>query len=494
MSALVLTLSGQATQFGADAYGTDAFNHPIAGDITVTATTNLGATATVTRNKDTPFAGFATTTAGEFITEVRLSNNVTAVPHLWNTLDNAYVGKSSAVLPTAAVVPANTGTLTCNPAAPGATSMCTAVPNTGYRTQSISGCGGTPTAAGVNSYPTGALNSACTVTATFDKLSYAITATPTPADAATAGGSLSCPASATHGETKTCTATPITGYQTKAISGCGGTPTSAGMNAYTTGTITAACSVAATFEKLSYTITATPTLANAATAGGSLSCPASANHGETKTCTATPITGYQTTSITGCSGTPTAVGVNSYTTGAITAACSVNATFEKLSYAITATPAPADAATAGGRVVCTPNPVAHEADATCTATAEPGHMLTSWGDACSSTAASAMSCTLAKVTATQTVSAKFGPVQTSFSRSTVPGAGTAAGQATASFTGGGATCRFDAAATAFVAAPTPLPAGQTMPHGMLQFKLTGCDNTPVAVSISWPAAVDGISK
>ena len=85
-------------------------------------------------------------------------------------------------------------------------------------------------------------------------------------------------------------------------------------------------------------------------------------------------------------------------------------------------------------------------------------------------------------------------MQTSFSGSTVPGAGTAAGQATASFTGGGATCRFDAAATAFVAAPTTLPAGQTMPHGMLQFKLTGCDSTPVAMSISWPAAVDGISK
>ena len=33
-----------------------------------------------------------------------------------------------------------------------------------------------------------------------------------------------------------------------------------------------------------------------------------------------------------------------------------------------------------------------------------------------------------------------------------------------------------------------------MPHGMLQFKLMGCDASPVVVSITWPQPVQGLSK
>ena len=160
-------------------------------------------------------------------------------------------------------------------------------------------------------------------------------------------------------------------------------------------------------------------------------------------------------------------------------------------YAITATPTPAQAATAGGSVVCTPNPVPHGDDAQCTATPAPGHMFTAWGGDCSG---AAPTCTLSQVTASHAVTAQFGAVQTSFSGSTVPSAGTPAGTATATFTGGGPSCRFDAANTAFVAAPPQLPPGQRMPHGMLRFKLIGCDTTPVDMAITWPEAVNGLSK
>ena len=160
-------------------------------------------------------------------------------------------------------------------------------------------------------------------------------------------------------------------------------------------------------------------------------------------------------------------------------------------YAITATPTPAQAATAGGSVVCTPNPVPHGDDAQCTATPAPGHMFTAWGGDCSG---AAPTCTLSQVTASHAVTAQFGAVQTSFSGSTVPSAGTPAGTATATFTGGGPSCRFDAANTAFVAAPPQLPPGQRMPHGMLRFKLIGCNTSPVDMAITWPEAVNGLSK
>jgi hypothetical protein len=51
-----------------------------------------------------------------------------------------------------------------------------------------------------------------------------------------------------HGGTTTCTAVPASGYRTASISGCSGTATTAGVNAFTTGAVTAACTVTAAFE------------------------------------------------------------------------------------------------------------------------------------------------------------------------------------------------------------------------------------------------------
>ena len=231
--------------------------------------------------------------------------------------------------------------------------------------------------------------------------------------------------------------------------------------------------------------------------GGSISpdTPQIVAYLATPTFTASPSTGWRTQSISGCGGTATGAGENGYTTGPVTGACNVTATFETLIYTITATPAPAEASTAGGSVTCTPNPVPHGGETTCTATPQTGYMLAGWGGDCSATDTAALTCSLSNVRAHHTVSAQFSAVQRSFSGPTVPSAGTASGTATASITeGGGDTCRFDTASTAFVAAPATLPDGQTMPHGMLQFKLVGCDATPVRMAITWPGAVQGVSK
>jgi hypothetical protein len=48
------------------------------------------------------------------------------------------------------------------------TATCLATPNPGYRTLSISGCGGATTGAGVNSVVSGAVTADCAVTATFE--------------------------------------------------------------------------------------------------------------------------------------------------------------------------------------------------------------------------------------------------------------------------------------------------------------------------------------
>lgn len=141
------------------------------------------------------------------------------------------------------------------------------------------------------------------------------------------GGSIS-PLSrvVTHGSTATFTVTPDTGHRIDSVTGCNGTRLG---NIYTTGAVTAACSVSATFSVNEYAITAT------ASDGGSIS-PLSeiVDHGSTTTFSVTPNTGYSASVGGTCNGT--LVG-NTYTTNVITADCTVNATFSLNSHTVTAT-------------------------------------------------------------------------------------------------------------------------------------------------------------
>ncbi|MBI5441217.1 MAG: hypothetical protein HY900_08405, partial [Deltaproteobacteria bacterium] len=99
--------------------------------------------------------------------------------------------------------------------------------------------------------------------------------------------------------------------------GCGGTLSG---NTYTTGPITATCTVAATFAVNTYSVTPW------AGAGGSLN-PATAQtvtYNSTASFTVTPSAGYHVASITGCGGTLSGI---TYTTGPITGDCTVTAAF-----------------------------------------------------------------------------------------------------------------------------------------------------------------------
>ena len=139
---------------------------------------------------------------------------------------------------------------------------------------------------------------------------YQVTAT------AGIGGTIS-PANATVNAngTTTATVTASSGYAISSVTGCGGTLSG---STYTTGMITANCTITASFiAQLAVTGTAG--------AGGAISpTSATVNAGGTTTLTVTPNSGYVIIGVTGCAG---ALGGTTYTTGAITAACTVTATF-----------------------------------------------------------------------------------------------------------------------------------------------------------------------
>ncbi|TXH31934.1 MAG: hypothetical protein E6Q94_07290 [Burkholderiaceae bacterium] len=185
-----------------------------------TTATSLGVTYTPAA-PDARLLGTASVVADDSAPGTHAAR-VTGIYSAQHGYDIARVAGTLTITPLAPVTAAITtsagtgGTITCtpNPAPVGAPTACTATPGAGYTTQSISGCGGTATGAGENSYTTGAIAAACTVTAQFALNSYAIAVTPG------AGGSATCtPNPVPHGASATCTAVPDAGYRFTGWSG-----------------------------------------------------------------------------------------------------------------------------------------------------------------------------------------------------------------------------------------------------------------------------------
>ena len=132
-----------------------------------------------------------------------------------------------------------------------------------------------------------------------------------------AGGSISpASASVTQGSTASFTVTPLASHDLVGVTGCGGTRSG---NTYTTGVITTACTVTATFELKSFTVTAN------AGAGGSIS-PGSAavDYGATAQFNVSVDTGFEIATVSGCGGSRSG---QAYTTGPITGDCAIEVTF-----------------------------------------------------------------------------------------------------------------------------------------------------------------------
>jgi hypothetical protein len=128
------------------------------------------------------------------------------------------------------------------------------------------------------------------------------------------------PASVTYNTTTSFTVTPNTGYSKAATPITGTCPLGSWSGStYTTGAVTANCTVIANFTINSYTVS------TSAGANGSISpTSATVNHGSATSFTVTPNSGYYIATTSGCNGS---LSGSTYTTGAITAACTVSATF-----------------------------------------------------------------------------------------------------------------------------------------------------------------------
>ncbi len=134
--------------------------------------------------------------------------------------------------------------------------------------------------------------------------------------ASTSGGSLSPSSQSVDlGNTANLTVTPDSGYTIAAVTGCSG---SLNGTLYTTGSITADCTVSASFVQ-------TFTVSASAGAGGNISPSSSLiNAGSSTALTLTPDNGYAIDMVTGCGGS---LSGTTYTTGSITADCTVSASF-----------------------------------------------------------------------------------------------------------------------------------------------------------------------
>ena len=106
-------------------------------------------------------------------------------------------------------------------------------------------------------------------------------------------------------------------------------------------------------------------------------------------------------------------------------------------------------------------------------------------------------CSIARGSGTATADVADVAVQCApfFEGPIVSAGGAPGGTGSASFTGGGAGCRFDMAQTGFIAAPAQLPPGQTLPQGMFRFRVVGCDTgSTVTMSVNWPHPVTDYVK
>lgn len=148
-----------------------------------------------------------------------------------------------------------TGTRDINP---GATTTVTVTPNAGFRLTNVNGCGiaffGGPSITGSTTWTTGPIRGDCRVEAFFTALpAFTVNAT------AGSGGNINPATRAVPlGATGSFTVAANTGFVIDAVSGCGG---SLSGTTYTTGTITAACNVVATFKTALVTpptVTTTP--------------------------------------------------------------------------------------------------------------------------------------------------------------------------------------------------------------------------------------------
>jgi hypothetical protein len=171
-----------------------------------------------------------------------------------------------------------------------------------------------------NTYTTGAITANCSVSFSFSQIQHTVAASAGP------GGGVT-PSSRTigHGSTASFTVTPNSGYSHGAVDGTCPSGSFNG-NIYTTGAITANCSISFSFSQIQHTVTA-----SAGPGGGVTPSSRTVGHGSTTSFTVTPDNGYSHGAVGGTCPSGSFSG-NTYTTGPVTSNCTVSATFTIDSY------------------------------------------------------------------------------------------------------------------------------------------------------------------
>lgn len=207
----------------------------------------------------------------------------------------------------------------------GDTVTITCSPSTGYKANTPTCSGITFTSAGTNKWTFTMPANAVTISCTFSKINYTVTAGASPA----AGGTLtSDKTTANYGDTVTLTRTAKTGYQ---FSSWTKTPSGLSIDSNLKFTMPAQnVSVTANFTKIDYAVTV-----NAGTGGSAAASKAPANYGDTITITCTPSAGYKANTPTASGITFTAAGTNKWTFTMPAKAVTVSCTFSKISYNVT---------------------------------------------------------------------------------------------------------------------------------------------------------------
>ena len=360
--------------------------------ITFTVTGSAGTNGTVTPASQivaqgaaailtvTPGTGYSASVGGT------CGGSLSGTTYTTSPVTSACSVSATFTLNTYTVAPSAGANGTLSPGTPqtvshGSTTSFTVNPAAGYSIGAVNGCAGTLTG---NVYTTGAITGNCTVSATFNQITFTVTSS-----AGTHGTITPASQTIVQGATAALTVAPEAGY-TAAIGGtCGGTLS--GVN-YTTAAVTANCTVTATFTLNTYTVTPS------AGSNGSISpsTPQTVSYGNTTSFTLNPVAGYAIGTVTGCAGTLTG---NVFTTGAITGNCSVSATFNQITFTVTSS------AGTHGTITPASQTIAQGATAALTVTPEAGYTAVISGS-CGGTLSGA-TYTTAAVTANCTVAATF---------------------------------------------------------------------------------------
>ena len=167
------------------------------------------------------------------------------------------------------------------------------------------------------------------------------------------------------GDTLTFTVEPDSGYQIASVQA--GSDVLSGENGSYTYTVNGDCTIAVTFQKLTYTVTA-----KVSGTGGNVSVsPDEVEHGGSVTITVTPNEGYTVDSVRTADGTPLTLNADgTYTLDNVTEDQTITVTFQQLTYTVTA-----KVSGTGGKVSVSSEKVEHGGSVTVTVTPDGGYIV-----------------------------------------------------------------------------------------------------------------------